>query len=552
MLPPTSILVNLILVFGSFGFAHAFWRLPCTGQSGLARIDPLAQYGRIADHAHAIHGADNFGFESGYSDLMKSKCTSCGIKQDLSVYWTPALYFEGADGQVTLVKQVGGMLVYYLLFGEDIQAFPPGFQMIAGDAYRRNFTLPVPDPPKSEWSGEAITESALRQKALGFNCLDYSKQPEPTLFRHFLPDKAYIDANCPDGVRFELMFPSCWNGELDSADHMGHVAYPNQVITGDCPDGYEKRLVSMLYETIWNTNAFKGKDGRFVLSNGDPTGYGYHGDFIAGWDPDFLQEAIGSCTNPSGKVEDCPLFELQSEEEMRKCAISPLPADCQKEDVEGPRSGLPGDVAVQPGPDYAKRPAPSASSLPVDDGNSPSSESLVSSSESSSLVETTVVPTLSYTSASSESDSSIAVVNVQTPSTYETSSEMVATDEILAEAYTSSDSSSPSPSSYPSSSPTSTTTEDNSNSVTSAVVVSSPPASYYSTTAYITNGTLMQIYIVQETVVVTLTATEDGAATTQSSSEATAISSTGPGLYGKIKRGLLPHRHQHFHNNPRV
>ena len=117
-----------------------------------------------------------------------------------------------------------------------------------------------------------MTESALRQKAVGFNCLDYQKNPEPTLFRHFLPDKAYLDANCPDGVRFELMFPSCWNGKDDSPDHMSHVAYPNQVMTGDCPKGYEQRLVSMLYETIWDTNAFNGKDGQFVLANGDPTG----------------------------------------------------------------------------------------------------------------------------------------------------------------------------------------------------------------------------------------------------------------------------------------
>lgn len=161
---------------------------------------------------------------------------------------------------------------YYLLFGDKIEAFPPGFQMIAGDSNLRNSSLPVPDPPKSEWSGEQVSESALRQKALGFNCLDYSKEPEPTLFRHFLPDKNYLAGNCRDGVRMELMFPSCWNGETNSPDHKAHVAYPDLGITGNCPEGYDKRLPSILFETIWDTNAFKDKEGQFVLSNGDSTG----------------------------------------------------------------------------------------------------------------------------------------------------------------------------------------------------------------------------------------------------------------------------------------
>ncbi len=145
--------------------------------------------------------------------------------------------------------------------------------MIAGDTRLRNFSLPVPDPPKSEWSGEQVSQAALAQKALGFNCLNYAIAPEGSLYRHFLPDKSYLDAHCTDGVRMELMFPSCWNGnELDSADHKSHVAYPSLVNAGTCPKGYETQLVSLFFETIWNTYAYKGRDGQFVLANGDPTG----------------------------------------------------------------------------------------------------------------------------------------------------------------------------------------------------------------------------------------------------------------------------------------
>lgn len=173
-----------------------------------------------------------------------------------------------------------------MLNGQDIQAFPPGFQMISGDTFRRNSTLPsssnpdAPDP--NSLHPDDTSQSALRQKALGFNCLHYQSTPEGSLQRHGLPSKEYLDTNCNDGIRLELMFPSCWNGkDADSPDHQSHVAFPDGVMAGTCPQGFDKRLPSMFYETIFDTSAFKGKAGQFVISNGDPTGYGYHGDFVS-------------------------------------------------------------------------------------------------------------------------------------------------------------------------------------------------------------------------------------------------------------------------------
>lgn len=37
----------------------AFWRLLCHGQVGVVRVDPLADFGMISDHAHAVHGANS-------------------------------------------------------------------------------------------------------------------------------------------------------------------------------------------------------------------------------------------------------------------------------------------------------------------------------------------------------------------------------------------------------------------------------------------------------------------------------------------------------------
>lgn len=252
------------------------------------------------------------------------------------------------------------MFRYYLLFknsnDQQVKAFPKNFRMIAGDTTRRNYSTALgdvnkPDPEKSAWAMLGQTNQAdLQARALGFNCLNYAKAPEGSLYRHFLPDKAYLDANCVNGVRFELMFPSCWNGnDTDSANHRDHVAYPDLVMTGNCPDGYPVRLISLFYETIWDTYAFKGRDGQFVISNGDVSGFGYHGDFMTGWDVNFLQQAADQCTNPSGRIEDCPLFKLQDDATSAKCGIK-LPDAIKNENVLKDLDSLPGNVPIQLGP----------------------------------------------------------------------------------------------------------------------------------------------------------------------------------------------------------
>lgn len=183
------------------------------------------------------------------------------------------MMFVHDNGQVELVEQVGGMLAYYLLYGDDIKAFPEGFQMLAGDTRLRNFTGPVPDPPTSSWGPDDTTQLALGQKSIGMNCMNYAKTPEGSRYRHFTPDKSFLDQNCADGIRAELMFPSCWNGKDKTAsDHKSHMAYPNLIDGGSCPDGFPVRVPTLFYETIWNTNAFNGKPGQFVWGNGDPTG----------------------------------------------------------------------------------------------------------------------------------------------------------------------------------------------------------------------------------------------------------------------------------------
>ena len=234
--------------------------------------------------------------------------------------------------------------------------------MLAGNTFNRNSTLPDPDPnPNGPWPKES--QEQLAQRAIGFNCLHYKAgNNEPTLMRHKMPDKAFLDSTCTDGIRLELQFPSCWNGQLDGGPtHNSHVAYPDGVSVGNCPQGYDRRLITLFFETIVATDQFEGKAGQFVLSNGDPTGYGYHGDFIAAWKDDTLKKAVESCDKQlsSGVMQDCHAFQMT--QNSQQCTLeSPLPAEIAKEDVKGPMKGLANGLQVAYGPGPAPKPGEAA------------------------------------------------------------------------------------------------------------------------------------------------------------------------------------------------
>lgn len=224
--------------------------------------------------------------------------------------------------------------------------------MLAGDTYQHNFTLPISDSSKSSWLGEDSTEFALQQKALEFNCMNHTLNPEPSLYCHTLSNKEYLDVYCTDGLCTEIIFPSCWNGwDIDTADHKSHVVYSSTVDDGTCPHGFGICLISLYYETIWNTNTFKDVVGEFTFANGDSTGCGYHADFIEAWEDSILQKTAYQCRNMSGCVKDCPLFILQSQEKQEQCKLRVLDV-LSHEQGQIHYNGLPGNVSIVCGSEY--------------------------------------------------------------------------------------------------------------------------------------------------------------------------------------------------------
>jgi hypothetical protein len=64
------------------------------------------------------------------------------------------------------------------------------------------------------------------------------------------------------------------------------MAFPDGMDHGACPASHPHRLITIFYEIIWNTPDFAdmwyGNEQPFVLAQGDPTGLGFHGDFLNG------------------------------------------------------------------------------------------------------------------------------------------------------------------------------------------------------------------------------------------------------------------------------
>jgi hypothetical protein len=135
--------------------------------------------------------------------------------------------------------------------------FPKGLRMFAGDTLKRTET--------NDFAGQAV-----RHRCVGTDG-EYTS----------LPNKV-----CPQGVRSEVVFPACWDGvNLDSPDHKSHLSYPKDgnYDGGRCPDTHPKHFLTLFYEVTYRTDLFDWYNSTqpFVFSNGDPTGFGFHGDFVS-------------------------------------------------------------------------------------------------------------------------------------------------------------------------------------------------------------------------------------------------------------------------------
>ncbi|KZF19119.1 WSC-domain-containing protein [Xylona heveae TC161] len=326
--------VKLAVLSFAFAFSNvdAYWRMSCsTVQTG--RIDPVVSPGMVSSHVHKLVGASNINISSTYDTLRQASCTSCSVQADKSAYWTPLLYYQHADGTFEEVY-AGGMAIYYLGRGNATTGatpFPPGFRMLSGDMSARSY------------DNTTLTYGNVRPVAdrVSFACLDDQAMAEqPYMFR----------TSCKYGMRAQIHFQSCWNGrDLYRSDN-SHVAYMSDIDNGECPPTHPVQLVHLFYEVLYSMDSVTQDGGRFVFAQGDPTGYGFHGDFINGWDQKTIKNATKECafTDNDGDISDCPILAATNDDNAAwNCPEQP---SIVEEPVSGRISKLPGCIKVDNGP----------------------------------------------------------------------------------------------------------------------------------------------------------------------------------------------------------
>uniref|UniRef100_A0A8H7XJJ2 DUF1996 domain-containing protein n=1 Tax=Psilocybe cubensis TaxID=181762 RepID=A0A8H7XJJ2_PSICU len=208
------------------------------------------------------------------------------------------------------------------------------FRMISGDPTLRTY-----DP------------TSFAQQAVTFLCLDFNGVSTK---HNELPS-----GPCPSGIRAQINFPSCWDGKnLDSPDHKSHVAFlSNGPDSGTCSDPkFPVVLPRIFMEVYWGSQDFdsvrsqaRNTSQPFVYAHGDPTGYGYHADFINGWDKGVLQKAVDNChCNEFGDATCCAQQGIFDLNQGKNCRIT----KAIDEQTTGTLLKLPGNNPVQP---YGKK-----------------------------------------------------------------------------------------------------------------------------------------------------------------------------------------------------
>ncbi|ENI10855.1 hypothetical protein COCC4DRAFT_184036 [Bipolaris maydis ATCC 48331] len=242
------------------------------------RLDPGLFPGVESPHLHSFDGGNGLKQTVDYAGLQDSSCSTARVKSDKSLYWRPTLFFK-SDAGFQRVPEKATKIYYKYGDGNNwanVTAYPKGFNMVAGKPNRRS-------------------NSDDNAAGVRWGC----HQPdggETAIFDNGFP-KGFT--SCKFGFASEVTYPSCWNGQpMDPKDGYAHMAYPNGnsgVGIENCPVTHRAaRFPTLFIEYWWDISSFKfGPDeAPWVLSNGDATGYGFHADFMNGWDEGVLDKAI--------------------------------------------------------------------------------------------------------------------------------------------------------------------------------------------------------------------------------------------------------------------
>jgi hypothetical protein len=239
------------------------WTVTCA-PSALAYVDPIVAPGGVAAHRHQFFG-NTVTADSTYESLRAGTGgTTCGqFTDDNSGYWVPIL----RDKNAVLAPINQGLHAYFIVrAGVDplsIQPWPQGLKVVVGSGAASG------PQPRVEWA-----------------CVDFAAGR--------IGPKADLPQDCPDDLpqnRAKIVFPDCSNGEVDSADHLSHLAYS---VAGACPETHPIPIPGLHFGIVYDLQFGEGA----VLSSNlqsPRTAYGMHADFFDGWSRAEVEYLIANC-----------------------------------------------------------------------------------------------------------------------------------------------------------------------------------------------------------------------------------------------------------------
>jgi hypothetical protein len=215
------------------------------------------------DHPGASHLHDFTGHAGTTATLdtaqMPGSVTTCADPGDTAAYWFPSFYVDGVQ-----VKPAFSNARYAANGKHDVQPFPAGLKIVAGNNSKAQWGCKGPKAPKN-------------------------------------PHKATpIDCGAAD-LTVNVTFPDCWNGtQLDSADHRSHMAASKR---GVCPVSHPIPVPQLQLKVHYGKNV---PAGAYTISHESTLTSEFHADFVNGWDQQRLTALIDYCLNALGaRVGPC-------------------------------------------------------------------------------------------------------------------------------------------------------------------------------------------------------------------------------------------------------
>jgi hypothetical protein len=212
---------------------------------------------RGRSHDHTYFGNRSTNAFSTPASLRNAARTTCDLGEDTAAYWAPTLFLGGRP-----IEPRGAVVFYVRRTFDDVDPFPAGLKMIAGNAIARS---PQSLRVTSWMCGYGRERSSTVPTCLGGRYSD---------------------------LRLRVRFPDCWDGDrLDSADHKRHMAYST---AGRCPGSHPVEVPAITLVIYYGVAG--GRDAE-LASGGQ---FSAHADFVNAWDQRTLAALVDRYLNGFG------------------------------------------------------------------------------------------------------------------------------------------------------------------------------------------------------------------------------------------------------------